>query len=724
MEIVERVDMRALNYLSLMNYNEYKKYIKKTCSEQQKKAQYKIFNQFCKSHIKSKGEILRVYSYTLNTPTEVGGRLYCGGSIQGLPVDLRGALMPHTTDIDMKNAHPKILLYICKKHNIVCPQLEYFCNNREHIFNSMDQDKDYCKKIYLKAVNSDRLNKVEKNEFFKAFDKECKKIQKEICKIDDYKDIVKSVPQHKLYNFCGSAINRILCVYENRILREIIKVLIRKNIEIAVLMFDGLMIYGNYYNNNELLSELEEQINNEFEGLNMKLAYKEHSKEIEIPNDYKIPTAEEKLEEVKINTFEDVCEEFEKSHCKIVNTSSFIKVWNNKIIFMNRTQLKTAYEHLSYEKKKIAEDGTIKVIKKKFINDWLEYPKMKHYQNVGIYPPPLKCPEDIYNLWRPFDMELIEEYEEKLEELEVFKKHIKILCNNQNDIYEYLIRWIGQMIKYPAIKSICPVLISLEGAGKGTLIRLIEKMLGIEKVYETTKPSRDVWGDFNGRMTNSYLVVLNELSKKQTLDATNYIKGLITDPIITINNKGVSQYDINSYHRFIITTNNEEPIGTAKDDRRKLIIRSSDELIGNKEYFSYVNDVLLTDVNVIKTCYEFFKNLDGLDKFLSLPMPTTEYQQGLQQLSISPIENWIKDMVMGYIGTEEECDTIERTTKDLYADFKNWSKQTQIQYELDYLKFCVRLKRLNIDGIINKPTRVGCVKILDIQKLIKKYFPT
>lgn len=42
-----------------------------------------------------------------------------------------------------------------------------------------------------------------------------------------------------------------MCYYENRILQVIIAELNNRNIEIASLMFDGLMIYGDYYNDLE-----------------------------------------------------------------------------------------------------------------------------------------------------------------------------------------------------------------------------------------------------------------------------------------------------------------------------------------------------------------------------------------------------------------------------------------------------------------------------------------
>ena len=102
-------------------------------------------------------------------------------------------------------------------------------------------------------------------------------------------------------------------------------------------------------------------------------------------------------------------------------------------------------------------------------------------------------------------------------------------------------------------------------------------MLGNNKVYESHNPSRDVWGEFNGQMVNAFLINIDELSKKDTIESEGKIKGLITEPKLTINNKGLNKFEIDSHHRFINTTNNEDPIKTTKGDRRNLIIRCSDE---------------------------------------------------------------------------------------------------------------------------------------------------
>ena len=46
--------------------------------------------------------------------------------------------------------------------------------------------------------------------------------------------------------------------------------------------------------------------------------------------------------------------------------------------------------------------------------------------------------------------------------------------------------------------------VSNEGAGKGSFLKLMSLMLGSSRVFETTQPSRDVWGYFNGLMTDKF----------------------------------------------------------------------------------------------------------------------------------------------------------------------------------------------------------------------------
>ena len=51
-------------------------------------------------------------------------------------------------------------------------------------------------------------------------------------------------------------------------------------------MFDGFMVYGNHYDNLDLLKEIETYVEEQMPGLNMKWSYKPHNQTMKIPEDF------------------------------------------------------------------------------------------------------------------------------------------------------------------------------------------------------------------------------------------------------------------------------------------------------------------------------------------------------------------------------------------------------------------------------------------------------
>ena len=241
MELTERLPLKPIHWLSQLSYTEFverclnknKPHTKEEC-----KTKYSILQQFCQTNLKTDGNTKRVYSYSTGT----SGRLFSGGSLQGLPSTIRGLFMRDGvgSDIDMCNAHPVILRYICKLHNIPCPHLEYYINHREECLIKFES-REIGKVSYLTALNKDTLNRTKGLPIeFKKYDIEIKQIQKQLVNIKEYAELVSSVPENKPYNKLGSAVNRIMCYYENIILQDAVHVINKKGMEIAILMFDGL----------------------------------------------------------------------------------------------------------------------------------------------------------------------------------------------------------------------------------------------------------------------------------------------------------------------------------------------------------------------------------------------------------------------------------------------------------------------------------------------------
>lgn len=708
MELTERLPLLKLNYLTQMTFKDFKRYCSLNCkNDDERRVKYDMLIGYTKALIKCRGEISRIYSFTEKNPSGIGGRLYSGNSLQGLAKQFRGFLCDKIiTDIDMKNAHPTIARYICKLNGFACPQLEYYINNREEVLSQFGADG---KDKFLCALNNDKINKKETNQFLRDFDKECKEIQKLITGLSEYKYIVDSVPESRIHNWLGSAFNRIMCVYENKILQSLISILNKKQIEVCALCFDGLLMYGDHYDDIELIKEIESTINAEYVGLNMKWAFKQHYSDLCLPDGW------EPAPEMKISIgrdYDSVKRQFEETHLLISNKALFIRQTETDNIIMTKTQLITSNERISY-------DAVIKdeIQSKCFVLDWLKDGENRMKYDMAVYPPDIQCPDSVFNLWRPFAMERVESCQKDENAISMIRGHIKILCGNDQVVADYLELWIAQMIQFPSVKSVCPTLISKEGAGKGTLMRLFERMLGGEKILQTTKPSQNVWGNFNGQMKNAFLVNLDELSKKEGEGADGYIKGLITEPKMTINEKGIIPYEISSYHRFLITTNNEDPVKTSKDDRRKVIIRASDELIGNRDYFDKMY-AMLEDENAVKSIYEYFKALPGADKFSNVPMPETQYHKDIKEAQTSPIELWLRQLTVDNINLA----FVEKSGMEQYEAFNVFKADNGINFECSMPAFGLKIKNLKIAGV-GEPihTKSGNKRRFDILKM-KGYF--
>jgi hypothetical protein len=123
-------------------------------------------------------------------------------------------------------------------------------------------------------------------------------------------------------------------------------------------------------------------------------------------------------------------------------------------------------------------------------------------------------------------------------------------------------------------------------------------------------------------------------------------------------------------------------------------------------------------VNVVKTCYEYFKSLEEVENFNRLPIPQTEYQNNLKELSVSPIELWLKD----FTATHADKLEVELLGKFVLRSFQEWCEANGVQYQIDSRKLGVRLSNLKLEGVKKgNHTRDGETKIFLIPSL-KRHF--
>lgn len=153
---------------------------------------------------------------------------------------------------------------------------------------------------------------------------------------------------------------------------------------------------------------------------------------------------------------------------------------------------------------------------------------------------------------------------------------------------------------------------------------LIKKLVGSSKYLETADINAVV-GQFNNLIKQAFFINLNEAGGTETKKYNNRLKALITDVESSINCKYENTTKSKNYCRIMITTNEECPIKISNSNRRYMIICSSDELCGNREYFRNIYD-MLNDIDVIRTAFDYFTSLvhfPEMGKFHTVDFPET-----------------------------------------------------------------------------------------------------
>jgi len=164
------------------------------------------------------------------------GRLYGVNSIQNLKSCIRGFLFGDTTtDIDMKNANPHILEYICRVREIRCVHLTDYVNHINPIISKLkiagvaDSKTDI-----LKMINTEKTTRIANDcdNIMKYLRDEFKHIRTEFKKQVDFVEQLQEEMVYKPNNVERSFVNRVVCIYEYKMLGVMTKTCIEKDLEI------------------------------------------------------------------------------------------------------------------------------------------------------------------------------------------------------------------------------------------------------------------------------------------------------------------------------------------------------------------------------------------------------------------------------------------------------------------------------------------------------------
>jgi len=162
---------------------------------------------------------------------------------------------------------------------------------------------------------------------------------------------------------------------------------------------------------------------------------------------------------------------------------------------------------------------------------------------------------------------------------------INNLCNNSDDVFDYVIKFLARKIQKPNILTITALIFkSNEGAGKDMFFNWFgNKILG-NNYYFNTEKTEILFGKFTSALENKIMIVVNETSGKDTFSIDENIKCAIIAEVSIIEHKGLKPYKNTNHISYIFLTNNDNPLKVSADDRRFCGIEFNNDICNNKQY--------------------------------------------------------------------------------------------------------------------------------------------
>jgi hypothetical protein len=644
------------------------------------------------------------------------GRLFSKTpSLQSLPRSFRHTVAKDLyIDIDLVNCHPVILAHLCERHRISIPAIQYYTQKREECLTSLCEfsfddckiDRDMAKTIILSLTNGGKgdLPKELDSKHLKWLDdyrKEIADVHRTLLCLPEYKEYLTKAQKARKPIPEGSAINNVFLKFENEILQSMIQTANSMNIRIGTLCFDGFMIYKEDVKNIDINSFLQRLSDNVYRDtkFRMKMVTKEMNEGFDLSGfTVKLVATGTKSKdssaEEKEKTYQKTKKEFEQNIFKVLSRGSYYR--EDFRDSLSQTRVRETYCH---------DPGL------PFLTKWFSDPEIRLYRNTDYFPPPLKCPEDVFNLWTGFDVEKVQETGNE-GKLPYILDHLRFICGDENT-YNYLVKWFANIFQFPGSKSRTAIVIrGSEGVGKGFIYDLMKVLLGKDKVFFTSKPEKEVFSQFNGERENKLLICINEISLTQWKKIEDEFKSSTTGDVMTINRKGLHEYVVADLARYMILTDKDIPVSITKNNRRLVLI----EVKGEKKQEEYYNTLYeaMADPQTQFDFFHYLKSVDISGFVFERNIPTTSYYREIEEIS-RPLEvDYIIDLVERNLpkvegedeGKSSMMDGVFFTSSELLDEYIKFGKRQFPDFKGCSIKLLsMRINKAEIDGIEKKRSK-------------------
>jgi len=268
-------------------------------------------------------------------------------------------------------------------------------------------------------------------------------------------------------------------------------------------------------------------------------------------------------------------------------------------------------------------------------NWWLAHRKRRQYRGVTFLPAGSKVVNECLNLWQGWGVD------SKPGDWSLIREHIELVLGGGNaEFSDYIIRWIAWSIQNPAAQAeVALVLIGAKGAGKGTLVRCLERIFGAHAFQVTSR--EEVIGKFNGHLQDCVLFVADEAYWGGDKRCVGRLQGMITEPKLPIERKGMDLIEVRNFLHVVMLAEPGWVIPAGRYERRYAAIAVSTAKRGDRAYFRALHEQI--DEGGAAAMFDDLRMMD-LGGWHPRDIPeallTNPALQKQQSHTLPPLEQW------------------------------------------------------------------------------------
>ena len=250
--------------------------------------------------------------------------------------------------------------------------------------------------------------------------------------------------------------------------------------------------------------------------------------------------------------------------------------------FFNRDELSRVFDNTLIKTGEKVVKGELVGIYKNELMAWaLDY-RSNSFTGGVVFLPAKKAPDNYFNTWRGFSVKP----SSNNALLDRIHYHMKeVVCAGHDDLYDYAIKWIAYTFQHPDKPAGAALVLRGEkGSGKGTLGHFLKALWGNHGLHITN--AKHLVGNFNGHLNDVCFLFADEAFFSGDKQHEGVLKGLVTEPSVIIERKGIDAISQPNYLKIFMATNSNFAVPASRDERRYCVMDVSSSQIGNREYFT------------------------------------------------------------------------------------------------------------------------------------------